>query len=69
MFQLELTILIFFEQIYPRMEFLVENGKIALMRAYMVVTYYIRLFHMGANRDNCILMSLLLLVAETIKTD
>ena len=39
----------------------------------MVVTYYIKLFQMGGegggeggNRDNGILMSLLLLVAETI---
>ena len=33
----------------------------------MVVTYYIKLFHAGADRHNGILMSLLLLVAETIK--
>ena len=32
----------------------------------MVVTYYIKLFHTGADRHNGILMSLLLLVAETI---
>ena len=32
----------------------------------MVVTYYIKLFRTGANRYNGILMSLLLLVAETI---
>ena len=31
----------------------------------MVVTYYITLFQMGADRHNGILMSLLLLVAET----
>ena len=33
----------------------------------MVVTYYIKLFRSGAERHNGILMSLLLLVAETIK--
>ena len=33
----------------------------------MVVTYYIKLFHMKADRHNSILMSLLLLVAEKIK--
>ena len=32
----------------------------------MVVTYYIKLFRTGAERHNGILMSLLLLVAETI---
>ena len=31
----------------------------------MVVTYYIKLFRTGANRHNGILMSLLLLDAET----
>ena len=31
----------------------------------MVLTYYIKLFQMGADRHNGILMSLLLLVAET----
>ena len=43
-----------------------SNAKIALSHASMVVTYYIKLFRMGANRHNGILMSLLLLVAETI---
>ena len=38
----------------------------AFSRASMVVTYYIKLFHTGADRHNSILMSLLLLVAETI---
>ena len=41
------------------------NGKIALLRASMVVTYYIKLSRTGADRHNGILMSLLL-VAETI---
>ena len=36
------------------------------MRATIVVTYYIKLFRTGADRHNDILMSLLLLVAETI---
>ena len=42
-----------------------KNAKIALLRASMVVTYYIKLFRTGAGRHNGILMSLLLLVAET----
>ena len=33
----------------------------------MVITYYIKLFLTGADRHNRILMSLLLLVVETIK--
>ena len=41
------------------------NAKIALLRASMVVTYYIKLFRTGADRHKGILMSLLLLVAET----
>ena len=48
------------------MKFPVENGKIALVRASMVVTYYIKLFRTEADRHNGILMSLLLLVEETI---
>ena len=44
------------------------NAKIALLRASMVVTYYIKLFRTGADRHNGILMSLLLLVAETIRS-
>ena len=32
----------------------------------MVVTYYVNLFRMGADRHNSILMPLLLLVAETV---
>ena len=65
-FLLTLTVLIlfFFDQICPKRAFPVENGKIALVRAFMVVTYYIKLFRTGANRHNGILMSLLL-VAET----
>ena len=55
------------DQIYPKRVFSVENGKIALVRASMVLTYYIKLFHTGADRHNSISMSLLLLVAETKK--
>ena len=47
--------------------FPVGNGKIVLVRASMVVTYYIKLFRAGTDRHNGILMTLLLLVAETIK--
>ena len=46
------------------MVFPIENRKIALSRASMVITYYIKLFRTGADRHNGILMSLLL-VAET----
>ena len=42
------------------------NAKIALLRASMVVTYYIKVFWTGADRLNGILMSLHLLVVETI---
>ena len=48
------------------MVFPIENRKIALSRASMVITYYIKLFRTGADRHNGILMSLLLLVAEAI---
>ena len=34
----------------------------------MIVTYYIKLFHTGTNRDNGMLMPLLLLVAEEKKS-
>ena len=42
-----------------------SKRKIELLRAFMVVTYYIKRFRTGADRYNSILMSLLLLVAET----
>ena len=42
------------------------NAKVALFHVLMIVTYYIKLFRMGANGHNSILISLLLLVAETI---
>ena len=68
-FQLTLTVLLlFFYQICPKRVFPVENGEIALARASMVVTYYIKLFRAEVGRHNRILMSLFLLVAG-IKTD
>ena len=65
--QLKLTILIFFDQIFPKMRFRVETRKIALARASMVVTYSIKLFRTGADRRSSIFVSLLYLVADTIK--
>ena len=65
-FQLKLTILTFLPKIPPKREFPVENGKIALVRVSMVVTYYIKLFCSKVDRHSGILMSLLLLVAKTI---
>ena len=43
--------------------------KIDLLRAFMVVTYCNKLFFTAADRHNVILMSVLLLVAETIFLD
>ena len=54
----------FLNKICPKRLFPVDNGKIALERAFMVVTYYIKLFCTEADRRNGILMSLLLLVAD-----
>ena len=50
--------LIFFDQIFPKREFPVENGKIALVRASMVNAYYIKHFRTGADRHNGILTKL-----------
>ena len=58
--------MIFFDQICPKREFPVENGKITLVHALMVLTYYIKLFLTGADRHNGILVSLLVLVAAAI---
>ena len=44
------------------------NAKIALFHVCMVVTYYIKLFRTWADRRHGILISLLLLVAETTMT-
>ena len=45
--------------------FPVENGKVALVRAPMFVTYYIKLFRTESDRQEGLLMSPLLLAAET----
>ena len=42
------------------------NAKIALLCVSMVVTYYITVFQTGPDRYKGILMSLLLLVVDTI---
>ena len=57
----------FFDQICSKREFSVEKGKIAFVRASMVVTHYIKVFRTGTDKPNGILVSLLLLVAETIR--
>ena len=44
------------------------NAKISLLLGPIVVTYYIKLFRTETDRHNGILMSFLLLVAETITT-
>ena len=54
----------FFNKVFPKRVFPVDNGKMALERALMVVAYYIKLFCTEADRRNGILMSLLLLVAD-----
>ena len=45
----------------------VENGKIALVRASNVVTYYIKVFRTGTDKHNSILMSFLLTFSAFIK--
>ena len=69
-FQLKLTILVFRTKFAQKGLFPVESGKNEnhISRASMVITYYIKLFRMGADRYNGFLMSPLLLVAETIKS-
>ena len=42
------------------------NAKVVLLHVLMIVTYYIKLFRLGADGHNSILISLLLLVTETI---
>ena len=37
----------FLDQVCPKRLFLVKNGKIALVRASMVVSYYVKLFRAG----------------------
>ena len=67
-FQLKLTILIFGPNLLSK-GISVQKRKIAVLRAPMVVAYYIKLSWTEADRYNGILMSLLLLVAETIIFD
>ena len=69
-FKLKQTILIFFFfflTTFAQKKFLVENGKIALARASVVVTYYIKIFRTRADRHNGVLMSLLHLFAEATR--
>ena len=47
----------FFDQNCPKRVFPVENRNIALVRASMVVTYYVKLFCMGTDRRICIVSS------------
>ena len=49
-----------------KINFTNRDAKIALLRASMVVAHYIKLFRIGTNTHNGILISLFLLVAETI---
>ena len=49
-----------------KIDFTRWNGKIALLCAPMAVTYYIKPFRTGTYRHNGILMSLVVLVTETI---
>ena len=51
-----------------KIDFTNWNAKIALLRASLVITYFIKPFWTGADRRNGILMSLLLIVAETINS-
>ena len=51
-FQLKLSILIFWIKFANKRAFPVGNEKIALARASMVVTCYIKLFRTGADRHN-----------------
>ena len=62
-FQLKLTILIFWTNFFPTLVF----QKIALLQVPVVITYYGKLIRKMANRHNHISVSLLLLVAETIR--
>ena len=48
-----------------RKNYFQSKQKIGLLRATLVVTDYIKHFHTGVDRHSDILMSLLLLVAET----
>ena len=63
--QFKLAILKFWTKFAQKRFFLVGDGKIALARASVVVTYYIKLFYMEADRHNGIFILIFLLVAET----
>ena len=64
--QLKLTILIFIWENFPKKGISGQKRK-SRTCACVHCRYYIKLFRTGADRHNGILMSLLLLVAETIK--
>ena len=68
-FQLKLNFF-FFGPKLPKLSkvFPVEHAKIALARAPMVAIYYIKFFGTGADRHNGILMSLLHLIAATVRS-
>ena len=51
-FQLELTILIFWTKFAQKGYFLIEHGKITFVCVPMVVTYYIKLFRTGGERQH-----------------
>ena len=51
----------------PKKLFEVENRKIALLRASMVITNYIKFSRAEAHRHNSVLICLLILVGETIR--
>ena len=59
----EIRILNFLDEIC-RKNYFQSKQKIGLLRATLVVTDYIKLFHTGVDRHSDILLSLLLLVAE-----
>ena len=57
---------LFFEYTLPKKG--ISSLKQKVLRAWTVVTYKIKLFYVEDDRHNGILMSLLLLVAETKET-
>ena len=61
-FQLKLTIMIFWDKFSQKGYFQSKIKKIALLRASVVVTYYIRLFCTAIKKHNNILISLIFLV-------
>ena len=67
-FQLKMTVLIFWTKFAQKGYFWSKTEKLHFLRASMVVTYYIKLFYMGADRQNDIFISFLLLVTEKIRS-